>query len=480
MTCTNMRSSVLDKALEEAKSMGIRNILALRGDEPRAGKNDGMINNQQNGYKGEDEADEDVNFEYAIDLVRYIRQKHDKYFCIGVAAYPEGHSVTAYPTAQSPVHDLPHLINKVKAGADFIMTQLFYDVDAYLSFECLLQTHESGIFQDIPIIPGLMPIQSWQTLKRTTKLSCTRLPRGIEEKLEACKGDDDAVKVVGVNVLGEIIKKINQSRNRNQRRKQGFHFYTLNLERAVAQILERTNLVPPLPCLDEPVSDESEIAMDDNLSTSNGIKSPSTKLNRITLTEHRRRRSSAAANSTPHNRVVVPRPSPASPTLNGKPRPDLEALEDEAGIPKDKIQSGQTALAISEGEGSLGREATWDDFPNGRWGDARSPGEFRHNIYFTFISLFVQCLPTRNLCVCHLGLKGPASQNLVVPQYLTKALPSLRLSQRLHIHTSHPTLRSHLTLVPPQLHCRYNVHFPTLPHRRPPCDSLERRRWSLR
>ena len=395
-----MRRSVLDKALADAKSMGIQNILALRGDEPRAGEYDDLINGQQNGTKGLEEADEDVNFEYAIDLVRYIRRKHKKHFCIGVAAYPEGHSVTAYPTAQSPVHDLPHLINKVKAGADFIVTQLFYDVDAYLSFESLLRNHESGIFKDIPIIPGLMPIQSWQTLKRTTKLSCARVPRGIEEKLEACKGDDDAVKVVGVNALGEIINKINQSRIRTRRKKQGFHFYTLNLEKAVAQILERTNLVPPLPCLDEPVSDESEIAVHDNVSTSNGIKNPSTNLKGITLTEHRHRRSSAAANSTPHNRVVVPRPSPASPTLNGKPRPDLEALEDEAGIPNDKIHSGQTALAISEGKGSLGREATWDDFPNGRWGDARSPGEFRRIIYFTFISVFVQCLPTRHLCVC--------------------------------------------------------------------------------
>ncbi len=188
-----MRRSVLDKALADAKSMGIQNILALRGDEPRAGEYDDLINGQQNGTKGLEEADEDVNFEYAIDLVRYIRRKHKKHFCIGVAAYPEGHSVTAYPTAQSPVHDLPHLINKVKAGADFIVTQLFYDVDAYLSFESLLRNHESGIFKDIPIIPGLMPIQSWQTLKRTTKLSCARVPRGIEEKLEACKGDDDAV-----------------------------------------------------------------------------------------------------------------------------------------------------------------------------------------------------------------------------------------------------------------------------------------------
>lgn len=418
MTCTNMRRSVLDMALEEAKAMGIQNILALRGDEPRNGDDDDLVNGQQNGHKAKDgagEAGEEVRFDYAIDLVRYIRRKHDKYFCIGVAAYPEGHSLTAYPTAQSPVHDLPYLVEKVKAGADFIMTQLFYDVDAYLSFENILRNHESGIFKDIPIIPGLMPIQSWQTLRRTTKLTCARVPRSIEKKLEACKGDDDAVKRVGVNVLGEIITTINRQSNQTQRKKQGFHFYTLNLEKAVAQILERANLVSPLSCPVEPVNDENETAVDDNFFISNGIKNPLKNFNGTTAIEHRRRRSSAAANATPHNRVVVPRPSPASPTLNGTPRPDLGASEGEAGIPKEKVQSGKIALAISEGEGSIGREATWDDFPNGRWGDARSPGEFGHRIYLDFMSLWSNIFRSITSAYTHFPTQWSTPRTLLFP-----------------------------------------------------------------
>ena len=96
LTCTNMNKSLIDEALEEAKALGIRNILALRGDPPR---------NEE--YAEETPAaTSDLEFVWAIDLVRYIRKEHGDYFCIGVAAYPEGHSDESCPENQDVMHDL--------------------------------------------------------------------------------------------------------------------------------------------------------------------------------------------------------------------------------------------------------------------------------------------------------------------------------------------------------------------------------------
>lgn len=342
LTCTNMSRSLVDDALEQAKALGIRNILALRGDAPRSEE-----------YRNEErpeEEDSNKDFTWAIDLVRYIRKQYGDYFCIGVAAYPEGHSDQSHPQDQDPLFDLPYLVEKTKAGADFIMTQLFFDVAAFDRFEKLLRNHESGVFKTIPIIPGLMPIQSYQILRRVTKLSHAKLPSELLARLDAVKGDDELVKQVGVDILGEIVDHVKTSQSSVRR---GFHFYTLNLEKAVAHILEECHLIPPI----SPDEDEEAVAVgfsNDFLPPEDAVRS-----------KDRRRLSSI--NSGPRNRVVVPAHSKSSNT-------SFEAREDEAGIPKDAINSRANTLAISEGEGSLGREATWDDFPNGRWGDARSPG----------------------------------------------------------------------------------------------------------
>ena len=165
LTCTNMSRKLIDEALEEAKILGVRNILALRGDPPRSEE-----------YKAEDsvepeDEDDDSNteFTWAVDLVKYIRKTYGDYFCIGVAGYPEGHADQSHPDHQSSEFDLPYLVEKVQAGADFIMTQLFYDIEAFMHYQKVLREHKSGAFKTIPIIPGLMPIQSYQILRRTTK-----------------------------------------------------------------------------------------------------------------------------------------------------------------------------------------------------------------------------------------------------------------------------------------------------------------------
>jgi methylenetetrahydrofolate reductase (NADPH) len=343
LTCTNMDRALIDDALEQAKVLGIRNILALRGDAPRSEE-----------YRDEahpPEQDSNKDFTWAVDLVKYIRSQYGDYFCIGVAAYPEGHSDESHPEHQDPQYDMPYLVEKMKAGADFIMTQLFFDVRAYDKFEAMLREHESGVFKTTPIIPGLMPIQSYSILRRTTKLSHANLPADILARLEAVKNDDELVKQVGVKIVSEIVEHI---KARPDVVRRGFHFYTLNLEKAVSHIVEDTHLIRQTP--DDDDDDALETTPAINLEPPSGAR----------LTRERRRLSSV--NSSPHNRVIISRPS-----VTKSSNHSYETLDTEAGIPRGPVNTRANTLAISEGEGSLGREATWDDFPNGRWGDARSP-----------------------------------------------------------------------------------------------------------
>ena len=343
LTCTNMNKDIVDEALAECKALGIRNILALRGDPPRS-EEYRIEGDEGTADMGIPEADDADQFVWAADLVRYIRRRHGDYFCIGVAAYPEGHADQSHPTDQTPVHDMPFLVEKIRAGADFIMTQLFYDVNAYQRFDTLIRTYDNGVLKDVPMIPGLMPIQSYQVLKRTTKLSHAKLPDAILQRLEGVKGDDEEVKRVGVDIMSDMIETIKQMPTRTP---QGFHFYTLNLEKAVSFVLERCHLIPP----DTPESNGDDTSAIDDSSLAPPVTNGTDKTH-LSLTNgstpkikpHNRRPSS------PHNRVM----NDSSSTTLSEP-------------------SHATDLAITHGIGSLGREATWDDYPNGRFGDARSP-----------------------------------------------------------------------------------------------------------
>ncbi|KAL4913128.1 methylenetetrahydrofolate reductase-domain-containing protein [Aspergillus aurantiobrunneus] len=336
LTCTNMSRALVDQALEEAKVLGIRNILALRGDPPRS---------EEYNMHGEDDSNRD--FTFAVDLVRYIRHKYGDYFCVGVAAYPEGHPADSFQDVQDPKVDLPWLVEKTEAGADFIMTQLTYDIDAYTKFEQMLRDHESGAFKTIPIVPGLMPIHSYKILTRVTKLSHVKIPPPILAKLEEAKHDDDAVKRLGVDILAELVEGIKKLPSPSFR---GFHFYTLNLEKTVSFILERCKLIPNH-------SEDDAVSEDVSLLTADAAKASSST-----------RRRASSLSSLPHNRVIVDKISEPS----SKDSITHEATAASAGMPA-QAPDRNTTLQISEGLGALGREATWDDFPNGRWGDARSP-----------------------------------------------------------------------------------------------------------
>ncbi|RCK66844.1 Methylenetetrahydrofolate reductase 1 [Candida viswanathii] len=312
LTCTNTNKEIIDEALARAKANGIRNILALRGDPPRA----------------EEYWTPNCDFNSAVDLVKYIRQQYGDYFCIGVAAYPEGHVDGADTSGQDPKKDIPFLIEKIKAGGDFIVTQLFYDVDKFIAFEKLTQEHEE--LKNVPLIPGLMPITTYKVFNRAAKLSHASIPREISQQVDRVSNDDDAVKALGVEILSDIIDKIDR-----ETRIKGYHFYTLNLEKAVASILDKSKVLRPI--LDGPssvVEHEDAIASD----SEDEEETPSTAVSR--------RRSSVNDNILNGAKVLV-----------GKT------------LLKDK----KVLVDISTGKGALGKDATWDDFPNGRFGDSNSP-----------------------------------------------------------------------------------------------------------
>lgn len=342
LTCTNMKRKLIDEALEEAKIMGIRNILALRGDPPREEEY------QLDTESGEEEKEIKENNQelvWAIDLVRYIRRKHGDFFCIGVATYPEGHSDESHPQEQSFEHDLPYLIGKVQAGADFLVTQLFYDVHAYTRFEKALREHESGVFRTIPIIPGLLPIQNYQILRRTTKLAHCRIPPALLETLEPIKADDEKVKEKGIDALCDIINEIQACKSAQPR---GYHFFTLNLEKVVGSIIERCNLIPPASSLIYGY----DSAIDDSPETHNGVNGASQiTVNGITRT--------LESSNLPSSR----RPSMASNHLTTSHRTS-------SSLPNNANSAGNN---INQPINTDSRSATWDDFPNGRFGDARSP-----------------------------------------------------------------------------------------------------------
>ena len=406
LTCTNMSRDLIDKALEDAKVLGIRNILALRGDPPRPAE----YGDAADIAKDSAASGIDLEFTHASDLIRYIRKQHGDYFCIGAAAYPEGHAEENHPQGQSFAHDLPFLVEKAKAGADFLMTQLFFDKAAYERFETTLVGHPSGAFKDIAIIPGLMPIQNYQMIKRTTKLSHARIPDVLMDRLEAVKKDDEQVKSVGVDIISELVQQVKEIKSRTQpNRPKGFHFYTLNLEKAVSFIIERTSLILP-------EEETAVVEMDGPAATAEAITAPAIRIHealKMPLAHHPRRESSIG--SDPRNRVIV----------SGTPsHPDYEATALEASVPAGPVNTRSNTLAISEGEGALGREATWDDFPNGRWGDARSPAYGEIDGYGTSLHMTV------NQALKLWGRPStPEDISLIFTRYLNRELPAIPWSE---------------------------------------------------
>jgi methylenetetrahydrofolate reductase (NADPH) len=218
LTCTNLAVDEIKRILKTARDMGIQNILALRGDPAK-----GSISWEP--YPG--------GCDNAIDLVKLIRKEHGDYFCIGVAGFPEGHP---YSTGDSE-RDMHHLKSKIEAGADFILSQFFYDSSVFLQFRerCLSE----GI--TCPIIPGMMPLQSYSSFYRMTKFCKTKVPDQIWTDLEPIRDDDEQVKAYGVKLCTDMCNSLREHGIK------GFHFYTLNLEQSVTMVLNNLGVQESLP-----------------------------------------------------------------------------------------------------------------------------------------------------------------------------------------------------------------------------------------
>ncbi|KAF8937007.1 hypothetical protein BGZ58_003381 [Dissophora ornata] len=212
LICTNNPTSKIDKALQEARACGNQNILALRGD-PLQGES--IWSPCEGGL------------DYASDLVSYIRRTHGDYFGIGVAGYPESH-----PESGSLEMDLKFLKQKVDAGADFVVTQLFFDVPLFLSW--VKKCRDAGIM--CPIIPGVMPIQAYASFQKN--IVGLSVPQWIMDGVEAVKYDDQAVRAFGVEVGIKMTKELLASGLTP-----GIHYYTFNLEKSTRLILQGTGLI---------------------------------------------------------------------------------------------------------------------------------------------------------------------------------------------------------------------------------------------
>ncbi|KAL2316097.1 Methylenetetrahydrofolate reductase [Schizosaccharomyces pombe] len=212
LTCTNMSTEMIDAALKRAHETGCRNILALRGDP----------------VKDTDWTEGESGFRYASDLVRYIRTHYNDEFCIGVAGYPEG-----YSPDDDIDESIKHLKLKVDEGADFIVTQMFYDVDNFIAW--VDKVRAAGI--NIPIFPGIMPIQAWDSFIRRAKWSGVKIPQHFMDTLVPVKDDDEGVRERGVELIVEMCRKLIASGITR------LHFYTMNLEKAVKMIIERLGLL---------------------------------------------------------------------------------------------------------------------------------------------------------------------------------------------------------------------------------------------
>lgn len=213
LTCVGATKTELDILLQTIYDAGVRNIVALRGDPPE-GKE--TFVQSEDGYSYGNELVEHIrNFE--------VRNGNKHHFGIAVAGYPEKHVEAPEIGA-----DLANLKRKVDAGADVIITQLFFNNDFYFDF--VKRVRDIGI--TVPIVPGIMPILSAKQIKRITSMCGTTIPEVLREKLDAAIDDDDKARNIG------IAQCIRQSKDLLRRGVPGIHFYVLNKSRHMIRIME--------------------------------------------------------------------------------------------------------------------------------------------------------------------------------------------------------------------------------------------------
>jgi methylenetetrahydrofolate reductase (NADPH) len=213
LTCVGRTVPELCDYLASAKQLGVENVVALRGDPPRG---DTAFRAVEGGLR------------YANELVALVRAEFPR-FGIAVAGYPETHQ-----EAPSPDVDLANLKRKVDAGADVVITQLFYHNDDFFRFRD--RCHALGI--RLPIVPGILPVTNFAQIKRITSLCGAQLPPQFVRRLEEAGADDDAQFAIGIEFA------IEQSQGLIDSGVPGIHFYVLNRSEAAAEVLQNVQLRP--------------------------------------------------------------------------------------------------------------------------------------------------------------------------------------------------------------------------------------------
>jgi methylenetetrahydrofolate reductase (NADPH) len=208
LSCIGSTGENIRAMLGKYRDHGIRHIVALRGDLPS-----GMA------QAGE--------FRYANELVVFIRREFGDAFHIEVAAYPEYH-----PQAHSAQEDLQNFKRKVAAGANSAITQYFYNADAYFSF--IEACEATGI--DIPIVPGIMPINKFSQLARFSDTCGAEIPRWIRKRLEGYGDDSASIRAFGLDVVTDLCDRLLKAGA------PGLHFYTLNSAGLTTTIWQRLGL----------------------------------------------------------------------------------------------------------------------------------------------------------------------------------------------------------------------------------------------
>ncbi len=208
LSCIASTRESLRDVIAQYRANDIRHIVALRGDMPSGLAVSGELR-------------------YASDLVRFIREETGDWFHVEVACYPEYH-----PQARRPQQDLAAFKAKVDAGANAAITQYFYNADAYFHF--VEEVEAMGI--DIPIVPGIMPINTFSQLARFSDACGAELPRWMRLKLEGFGDDTASIKAFGLDVVTELCDRLLSAGA------PGLHFYTLNQAGPTSTIWQRLGL----------------------------------------------------------------------------------------------------------------------------------------------------------------------------------------------------------------------------------------------
>jgi methylenetetrahydrofolate reductase (NADPH) len=212
LTCVNATEAEIGSVVEQARALGIQNILALRGDPPGG---NGEFTKTEGG------------FEFSYQLVTYLKKLNG--FSIGTAGFPEGHIACK----EGKVVDWDRLKTKIDCGADFVVTQLFFDNADFFEFRDYL-TKKLGV--SVPIFPGILPILNANQTRRITALCGAKLPAKMVAGLEKYAADDEAAMQFGIDYATQ------QSDELLKAGVPGLHMYTLNKVHSTAEVLKNLKL----------------------------------------------------------------------------------------------------------------------------------------------------------------------------------------------------------------------------------------------